>query len=56
MIGEHVGKCYYCKKSHDLRIACPEYVATKRKQPIKRSKIKIFLATIFGQGKERCVR
>ena len=29
MIQNQLGKCYYCKKVHDLRVACPEYVRSK---------------------------
>jgi hemerythrin len=27
-----MGKCDYCHKIHDLRIACPEYVSLEKKE------------------------
>lgn len=43
MMGEHVGKCFYCNKLHDLRVGCPEYISYKKPYLINKSKFRCWL-------------
>jgi len=36
----HIEKCWYCEKVHDLRIACPEYVSLQENRVKDRDPVK----------------